>query len=767
MEISKENILEKIFGLIAHSESSAHTLDQIVKYVAKTYQIDVCSVYILDPNKKELVLEATEGLSKELVGIISMKANQGLTGLVLETMSPVFIVNPSDHSRYKYYKKSGEEIYHTFLGLPLLYQQNLLGIMVIQTIDKNTISKNDIPLFSNLSAQISSIVAYTGILKDLKGKKKLKGSGVLDSLSAEEKKYVQGISVGSGFAKGHAYYLKNSIGFDQIEKKISLDSDNEISRLEAAFAKGAYDIKQVIIKKTASSSGEESSILEAHLMYLKDRSFKNRIINIIKDGNSAEFALKMEVLSKIEFFKSLDDPYLRERGADIEDIGKRVLCHLMGFSIPDIRKFNRDTILMASDLSPVDLINLNQLNLKGIVLSKGGKTSHTIILAKSFEIPVVIGVKGLLKVIKHNDFVIMDASSGIIFKNPPAEIQNEYIRIEKEKIKKFDQLNIIKDRQAITKDGHMVQLGANIGLISDMDLMEKYGADCIGLYRTEFPFLIRKSFPTENEQFNLYRRVLEKAGGKEMTIRTIDVGGDKLLPYFDYQKEDNPFLGWRSIRISLDMEDIFREQIRAILKASFYGNIRILFPMITTVSELKKIIEILNQEKARLKKAGIKINENIDTGIMVEVPAAAIILNRLIDHVDFVSIGTNDLVQYILAVDRNNEKVAHLYTPFHPAVISTIYEIVITCNKKNKPVCICGEAASNNYLVALFVAMGVKFLSMNSVSIPHVKNFILGIERKRLNHILKKVLTMDTSDEISEYLKEVLFPELHQLNAKL
>ncbi len=758
MEISKKNILEKIFDLIAHSKSPDHTLDQIVKCVAKVYQIDVCSVYVFDSNKEELVLRATVGLSKKSVDSISMKANEGLTGLVLETLKPVFVINPSDHLRYKYYKKSGEEIYHTFLGLPLLYHQNLLGVMVLQTIDKNTINKKDIPLFNNLSTQIAATVAYTGILEDLKTKKSQKKKGSVKSAADREKKYVRGISVGSGFTKGHAYYLKNSIGFDQIEDNFSLCSDTEINRLETAFSKSADDIKKVI-KKTIESSGEENAILEAHLMYLRDRSFKNRIINIIKSGKSAEIALKTEVLSKIEFFESLDDPYLRDRGADIEDIGKRILGHLMNFSGTDIKNFGSDTILMAADLSPVDLINLNQSNLKGIVLSKGGKTSHTVILAKSFEIPIIIGARKLLKVIKHNDFIIMDASSGIIFRNPPTEIQNEYIRIEKENVKKIDRLNIIKDKPAITKDGYLVQLGSNIGLISDIDLMKKYGADFIGLYRTEFPFLIRKSFPTENEQFDLYKRVLEKADGKEMTIRTIDVGGDKLLPYFDYQKEENPFLGWRSVRISLDMDDIFREQIRAILRASFYGNLRILFPMITTVSELKKIIEILDQEKEKLKKDRIKFNESIDIGIMVEVPAAALILNHLIDHVDFVSIGTNDLVQYLLAVDRNNEKVAHLYTPFHPAVLSTIYKIVLTCNKNNKPVCICGEAATNNYLIALFIAMGVKLFSMNSVSVPYVKDFILKIERKKIEPVLKKVLTMDTSEEISEYLAKVILPD--------
>jgi len=706
------------------------------------------------PGNAELVLRATEGLTKSSVGAISMKKNEGLTGLVLETLQPVFVVDPSSHPRYKYYRGSGEEIYKTFMGLPLVYHQKLLGVMVIQTIHDNTISEKDIPFFMNLATQIASTVAYTGIMADLKKKNNLSAM-TKPTKDKVPQNFLRGISSGSGFAKGKAFLFKGSMGFDQIDDRPFSDPDHEINRFENALQKSAKDIHE-IMKKTTELSGEESAIIEAHLMYLNDKSFKSKIINHIKEGSSAEFSLKKEVLSYIRFFEKLEDPYLRDRGADIEDIGKRVLSHLLGDTGRSSEIFETDTILFARDLSPVDMININQTHLKGIVLAKGGITSHTVILSKSFEIPIIIGVKGLLQVISENDYVIMDATSGIVFKNPPEEIKLEYQRMEAYKLDQFKTLNKLRDEPAVTIDGHHVQMGANIGLLSDIEGIRKYGADFVGLYRTEFPFLIRKSFPTENEQFELYKKIIEKADGKIVTIRTIDLGGDKLMPSVDYDKEANPFLGWRSVRFSLDEESIFREQIRAILQASAFGPTRILFPMITTVSELIKINDIIREEKTHLKNTRIPFDDAIHTGIMIEVPAAALILDKLLKYADFVSIGTNDLVQYLLAVDRNNEKVAHLYHPLHPAVITSVKDIIHTCQKHGKPVCICGEAATNLNCVALFVAMGATCLSMNAISIPQVKHFIRNLEQKEMGNILEHVLTMDTAETIRDFLSHVL-----------
>ena len=753
METIGKGLLEKILDIIARNEDPSDALGHIVCAIKEAFGVDVCSVYALVPGQSKLMLQATEGLSKSAVGAIVMKETEGLTGLVLETMKPVFVVNPAAHPRYKFYQESGEEIYKTFLGLPLVYHKRTLGVMVIQTINDHALCEKDIPFFTKLATQVASTVAYTGIFENLKNK--TVETQLHFKQKASPRNYLKGIAGGRGFAVGAAFIFKDNLAFDQIVDREVIDPENEIRRFEAAVSKSAQDIHNVM-EMTHELIGEERAIIEAHLMYLNDRSFKSKVSAHISQGDCAEFALKKEVLSLSRFFEGLEDSYLRERGSDIEEIGKRILGHLLGQGGQSRQVFQSPTILFARDLSPVDLIQLNQKNLKGIVLAKGGVTSHLVILAKSFELPIIIGVKGLLQVISENDEIIMDAVSGIVFKNPPDEIRNEYDRMEASQSAWLKQLDALKESPAITQDGHFVQMGANIGLLSDMTGVLKHGADFIGLYRTEFPFLIRKSFPTEEEQFALYKKMVESAQGKSVTIRTFDLGGDKLLSNIDYEKEANPFLGWRSVRFSLDSLSIFKDQLRAILRASAFGPVRILLPMITTVKELIQIIHLIDEEKKEFRRAKIAFDETLQIGIMVEVPAAVLILDKLLNHSDFVSIGTNDLVQYLLAVDRNNEKVAHLYHPLHPAVIHAIQDIIETCTKRQKPVCICGEAATDPYCVALFIGIGASCLSMNASAIPQMKHFIRRLRKTDMERLLTRALSLDTNEEIDDLLKKEL-----------
>ncbi len=502
-------------------------------------------------------------------------------------------------------------------------------------------------------------------------------------------------------------------------------------------------------------SGQDEAILDVHLMSLKDRAFKDKITAQITQGYCAEYALKKVVLDYMDLFSRMDDPYLRERSSDIKDIGKRILRNLLGHEGQPTRKFTKETVLIASDISPVDLVGLRQKNLKGIVLSRGGKTSHAVILARSFEIPMVINVKDIVENVNENDFLILDGTSGLVFSKPPQTIIEEYARLRAEKSNQVQRLDALRELAAETKDDYKIRLGANIGLLSDLELVKKYGADHIGLYRTEFPFLARKEFPSEEEQFLLYKKIVQGASGLPVTIRTLDVGGDKFLSYLDYPREQNPYLGWRSIRVSLELDDIFRNQIRAILKTSAFGQIKILFPMITSVSEVRRIIAILDEEKVLLEQEEIPFDKGIKIGIMIEVPAAVRILDRLLRHVDFVSVGTNDLIQYTLAVDRNNEKVAALYNPLHPAVISTIVDIVSVCKEKSKDVSICGEAASNPWCAYLFLAMETDQLSMNPASIPIIKDLIRRVKLTDAKEALNKVLKMEDAGEIAACLEKL------------
>jgi len=545
MDRDKISILEDIGRIITESSRPHRTLEKIVELVAGKFNTDVCSVYLLDTDKQSLVLQATVGLRKESIGRVRMSIHEGLTGLVLEEMQPVFVVNPATHPRYNFFEKSGEEIYSTYLGVPLVHLQNSLGVLVVQTVHEDAVTESDIALFSTIASQISATVAYTGLLDDLKKErqdrrdieKKLLEEVEIHAEKTAKKGLIRGMPVSPGFAEGQAHYLGESIGFDQIEYEETEDVSSEISRLEAAFRRSQEEII-ALTKHVKDMSGQDEAILDAQVMALQDRSFKKKIIAHIKEeGSCAEYALKKAVLKYVEFFSGMEDPYLRERSSDIEDIGKRVLRKLLGYEGSKSRQFASKTVVIASDISPIDLIGLRQNNLKGVVLSRGGKTSHTVILAKSFEIPMVIGVRDMLDTVKENDFLIVDGTSGLVFSKPPQVIIDEYARLKAEKANKFQRLDVLRDLVAKTKDGYEIRLGANIGLLSDLELVKKYGAEHIGLYRTEFPFLVRKEFPSENEQFLLYKKVVEGAEGRSVTIRTLDVGGDKFLSYLDYPKE--------------------------------------------------------------------------------------------------------------------------------------------------------------------------------------------------------------------------------------
>lgn len=765
------SIIEDVGRSITNSSGPAETLYEIAKLIADRFYVDVCSIYIFDGERNCLSLAATVGLSEGSVGNIYMSLNEGLTGLVIEELKPVFVKNPARHPRYKYFEGSGEEKYHSFLGLPLVYHGEALGVLVIQTVEETAINDSDIPIFSMIASQIAGEAAYVNLLKDLK-KPLEKTDGRAERFSALQrgralpvvkKDLLKGIPVSAGFGEGGAHYLRESIGFSDIYFHEADDVDHELSRFDHALKRSEAQIERLNTDVKSELSPEDKNIFHTYLMYFRDVGLKNKVTAYIEQQKyAAEYALKEVILDYVRVFSKMEDPYLRERGFDIENVGRRILKNLLGLEDDEPGRFIKKTIIIASSISPGELIMLRQENLKGIILSKGGETSHVAILAKSFEIPMVIISRVMLREIRENDVLIVDGTSGVIFHKPSEIIVREYQRLEDEKSQQGGRLETLRQLKPQTLDGFEVKLGANIGLLSDFELVEKYGADHIGLYRTEFPFLVRERFPSEDEQVDLYRRVLEAAKGKAVTIRTLDVGGDKFLSYLDYPREDNPYLGWRSIRVSLELRDVFREQIRAILKASAFGSLRILFPMISSVREIKDTLSILNEEKERLRERNVPFDDAIKAGLLLEVPAAAVILEKLLRYVDFVSVGTNDLVQFVLAVDRNNQKVAPIYNPLHPAVISTILNIVSVCKEKNKPVVICGEAAANPKCAYLYMGMDIDQLSMNAPSVPMIKHMIRNIEQDDAKEVLRRVLLMDDADEIEDFMDYVISPVLKE-----
>lgn len=756
MEDKGSSIFQDICEIMAGSETPSLSLDRIVETVAERFRIDLCSVYLLDENR--LVLKATIGLPTSSVNAVSMRVGEGLAGLAHERSSAVFASPPTAHPHFKHFDGSGEEKYATFLGVPLIYHRKRIGVLVMQTFDPNAVSENDIPVFTAIAGQISSVAAYSGLIENLgrepvkKGNESKPVDESAKKKSERKKNMLRGKSASAGFAEGHVFLLSETIGFDKIEFEPSDDPEKEIRRLNKAVEFSVKDIRSVI-RKTKGMSSEDRAILETHVMLVGDPSFAGKIIAKIREGHRAEYALKLTVTEYLAFFKAMDDPYLKERGSDIEDAGRRILGNLFGLKCQKKWEFTRASIVMAADISPVELISLKQPNLKGVVLSGGGVASHAVIIAKSLEIPMIIGLEDAAGTLRQGDFVIIDGTSGLVFRKPPEDILNEYARLKVEKEWDSKRLEVLREKKAETADGFAVRLGANIGLLSDLELVEKYGADHVGLYRSEFPFLIRKKFPTEEELTELYSKIVSRAGGRSVAIRTLDIGGDKFLPYMDNTDEPNPYLGQRSIRLSLELEDVFRTQLRAILRASVLGHVKLLFPMITCVGELRKALHILAEEKKKLGCSETPFDNSLTTGIMVEVPAAIRILGHLLNYVDFISIGTNDLVQYTLAVDRTNEKVAHMFDPLHPAVISAIREAVEACLQRGKQASICGEAASDPLCAYLYLGMKAERLSMNPASIPHIKHMARQTDMTKAQRDLDRAMEMEDGFAIRRFLE--------------
>jgi phosphoenolpyruvate-protein phosphotransferase len=496
----------------------------------------------------------------------------------------------------------------------------------------------------------------------------------------------------------------------------------------------------------------ELKIFDGHRLILEDEEFIARIRDSVDGGYAAESSLFRVIEEMSAQMLAVADGYLRERAIDFRDVGHRVLRHLR--QEDGKGAFSKPTILIAEELTLSQMTLVSHENLAGIALQSGGVTSHAAILARAFEIPTVVGVEHLMEAVTEGDSLVLDGNSGIVYINPSGEVEREYQIL----IKRYEafrrELMVGQHEPTMTRDGHRVQMLANVALLADVQLALRYGAEGIGLLRSEFSFLTYEDFPDENQQLTLYNRMLEVVDKRPVTIRTLDIGADKYPPYLRVPREDNPFLGWRSIRISLEMPGIFKVQLRAILRAAARHDVRILFPMISSLEELRRAREILFEAQAELDKEGLEHNPNIEVGIMVEVPSAVWLAPRLIQEVDFFSIGTNDLVQYLLAADRNNPKVAHLYEPLHPAVLSAIAEIVNVARGAGKQVCICGEMASDPIATLLLVGMGLDQLSLSPLFIPVVRKLVRGANYQTARHIAHDVMEMASVQEIKGYLIE-------------
>lgn len=558
---------------------------------------------------------------------------------------------------------------------------------------------------------------------------------------------LHGIAASGGIAFGKAYKLiEPDLSF---EKQTIENNEAEIKKFHEAIAKTKQELEQ-IREKVATEQGEENAaIFDAHILVLNDpeliASIEDKINN---DKTNAESSLQETTSFFIDMFEQMDNEYMRERAADIKDVTKRILSHLLGRTLPNPGLITEESIIIAIDLTPSDTAQINKQFVKGFITDIGGRTSHSAIMARTLEIPAVVGTKNISTVVEQDDYLIIDGMNGEVIINPPEDVRQKYIEKNKEFQAKKAEWALLKDEPTKTLDNIQVELAANIGSPQDIESVRNNGAEGIGLYRTEFLYMEGTALPTEDEQFEAYKEVLQGMDGKPVVVRTLDIGGDKHLPYWKLPEEMNPFLGLRAVRLTLQEVDVFRTQLRALLRASVYGNLKIMFPMIATLDEFRKAKSILLEEKQRLIDEGITVSENIEVGIMVEIPSTAIVAETFAKEVDFFSIGTNDLIQYTFAADRMNESVAYLYQPYHPAILRLVKLVIDAAHKEGKWAGMCGEMAGDSSAIPLLLGLGLDEFSMSASSILQARTQIKQLHTKEMSELAEKALGLSTAEEV-------------------
>ncbi|MFD1848971.1 phosphoenolpyruvate--protein phosphotransferase [Oceanobacillus bengalensis] len=564
---------------------------------------------------------------------------------------------------------------------------------------------------------------------------------------------INGIAASSGIAIAKAYQLVTpELTFEKVKAD---NPEEQIGRLDQALKISQSELEKIKAHTKENLGEEHAEIFSAHLLILNDPELINPMKEkITNDHVIAETALEEVSTMYVDMFQSMDNEYMRERAADIKDVTKRVMAHLLGVSFPNPALIDEEVIVIAGDLTPSDTAQLNRQFVKGFATDIGGRTSHSAIMARSLEIPAIVGTKEITTSVKQGEMVIIDGIDGNVIVNPTEEEQATYKEKQEKFAKQQEEWAKLKDEPTFSKDGEQVELVANIGTPEDVEGVLSNGGEGVGLYRTEFLYMGKSELPSEEEQFEAYKSVLESMDGKPVVVRTLDVGGDKELSYLNMPKELNPFLGFRAIRFCLENEDVFRPQLRALLRASVYGNLKIMFPMIATLEEFRQSKAILMDEKDALKAEDINVSDDIEVGIMVEIPSTAVTAKQFAKEVDFFSIGTNDLIQYTMAADRMNEQVSYLYQPYHPAILNLVNNVIEAAHKEGKWAGMCGEMAGDPIAIPILLGLGLDEFSMSATSILPARTQIRNLSKKELASFKETILSMGTAEEVVAFIKE-------------
>ncbi|MFI4962278.1 MAG: phosphoenolpyruvate--protein phosphotransferase [Legionellales bacterium] len=749
-------VLKRIVQDVTAASHLTEALEILVQRISKAINVEAVSVYLIDNKHAEYVLIATEGLNKQSQFNVRIALDSGLIGLIGRREEPINLEDAPSHPEFYHNSLLGEEHLSAFLGVPILQHRKLYGVLIVQQTEQRCFDDAEESFLITLAAQLGGIIAHaeaTGELAELT-QPKPKGIQKPEVVQAA----LTGVGSVQGIGIGTAVVVYPQSDIDAVPRNHIEEVEEELALFYSALESARDDMRRLSKRMKATVAEEEHALFDVYLRILDKDSLGAEVEQVIRDDKiSAQAALATVIKKHVALFESMEDDYLRERASDFRDLGRRVLAELQWTQREEIA-YPKRTILIGEEVTAAALAEVPEGQLAGVVSAKGSNNSHVAILARALGVPTVMGVRGLKVELLSRRAVIVDGYCGQVYVSPSRIILAEFKRLEQEENELNQSLVSLRDKPAETTDSYRVSLQVNTGLAMDAGLSMSVGAEGVGLYRSEVPFMSRDRFPSEDEQTIIYRQTLKAFAPRPVTMRTLDIGGDKMLSYFPVE-EDNPYLGWRGIRITLDHPDVFLVQVRAMMRASEeLNNLRIMLPMVTNLSEIEEASYLIDQAFEELLEEGCLI-EKPKLGIMIEVPAAAFLAREMAKRVDFISVGSNDLTQYFLAVDRNNSRVAGLYDSLHPAMLRILLKIVEGGHAAGVEVSICGEMASDPLAVILLIAMGFDTLSMNSSSLPRIKWIIRNVAIAQARKVLAEVLEFEHPAETRFHLQKALEEE--------
>ena len=734
-------LLRRLRETMAKPTDAQERLNEIVRLIAANMVAEVCSVYVLRADNL-LELYATEGLNPNAVHHTQLSVGEGLVGHIALEARILNLSEPQEHPAFAYRPETGEEIYHAFLGVPILRAGRVLGVLVVQNKSQRIYSDEEVEALQTTAMVLAELIA-SGELKGLSGP-----GGDLDLVRPMR---LVGLSMAEGIGLGRVVLHEPRI---VVTNLIAEDLIDEEKRLDTAIEQLRLSVDDLLNRDDISHGGEHRDILEAYRMFAYDRGWVRRMVEAIHSGLTAEAAVeRVQSDTRARMLRSTD-PYLRDRLHDFDDLANRLLRQLIGHRQDTIEAESQsedgvpsDAIIVARNMGAAELLDYGRDHVRGLVLEEGAPTSHVVIVARALGIPTVGQAEAAVSLCEDGDAIIVDGDMGHVHLRPPSDVEASYVDQVKFRAKRQEQYRKLRDKPAITRDGVEVELLMNAGLLVDLPNLADAGAKGIGLFRTELQFMVAESFPRMREQENVYRKVLDSTNGMPVTFRSLDVGGDKVLAFLRMAAEENPAMGWRAVRLGLDRPGLLRTQMRALLHAAAGRDLKLMFPMITNVGEYDQAKDLFNREVAHLERHGYEKPSNILLGAMLEVPSLLFELDELMDRVDFLSIGTNDLHQFMMASDRGNTRLSGRYSSLSPPFLRALRHVIRKGDKKGVPVTICGELAGKPFGAMAMLALGFRRLSMVPSSIGPVKAMVLDLPLAELSAVFSDFLDKAVSDE--------------------